>query len=261
MRRSKYESLIILITTLVVAGLPRLFNLGQFITGDELLWLERSRLFFHALQDGSWPTTYLSGHPGVTTMWLGSAGWTIVEWLHPGGATSGALTYDDPHIIIILPYLRIPIAIVTACCIATAVQIVYRLFGALVGWLAMLMLALDPFYLAHSRTLHQDALTASFSLLFILCLLAYLLYRRSLGYLLFSAIAAALATLSKTTALVFLPFWGTDISSVACSPTAKACRCARFICGCIWFVCTSGWRLRQSQYMTFGPQCGLSRSR
>ena len=59
----------------LIALLPRVLSLGSFVTVDEIaFWIPRSEAFLRAIQAGDFPATAISTHPGVTTMWLGSAG-------------------------------------------------------------------------------------------------------------------------------------------------------------------------------------------
>src|SRR5688572_4555370 len=59
----------------VVALVPRVLELGRFITDDEAnFWLNRSDIFLKAMQSGDYAATAITTHPGVTTMWLGAAG-------------------------------------------------------------------------------------------------------------------------------------------------------------------------------------------
>lgn len=74
----------------LVALLPRLLALGRYITPDELNWVHRSVLFHQALRQGNWADTLTTGHPGVTTTWLGALGLQIQLWLRP----STTATYD-----------------------------------------------------------------------------------------------------------------------------------------------------------------------
>ncbi|HEX9439081.1 MAG TPA: hypothetical protein VF909_05340, partial [Roseiflexaceae bacterium] len=58
-----------------VALLPRVLGLADFITTDEAYhWIARTERFSDAIAGGRWTATNLTGHPGVTLMWLGSLG-------------------------------------------------------------------------------------------------------------------------------------------------------------------------------------------
>jgi hypothetical protein len=58
--------------------LPRVAGLNDFYTTDEAYyWQGRVARFAAAVSQGDWAATNQTGHPGVTTMWLGSLG----QWL------------------------------------------------------------------------------------------------------------------------------------------------------------------------------------
>ena len=67
----------------MVAFVPRLVAIGRFVTPDELIWVYRSVQFREALLQGQWAHTLTTGHPGVTTMWLGTMGISVQLWLRP----------------------------------------------------------------------------------------------------------------------------------------------------------------------------------
>ena len=67
---------------LVAFGL-RLAPLNRYVTPDEPAWVYRSIRFSQALASGNLAEIPATGHPGVTTMWLGSLGVQIHRWLAP----------------------------------------------------------------------------------------------------------------------------------------------------------------------------------
>src|SRR3712207_3539854 len=74
-RRTGWQvGLDILIVAYAVALLVRLINLDLAITADEGYWMQRGVRFAAALGRGDLPSTYRSGPPGVTVMWVGSLG-------------------------------------------------------------------------------------------------------------------------------------------------------------------------------------------
>src|SRR5438045_176053 len=81
----------------MVALLPRVLDLGGFLTGDEgNFWLERSAAFLRAIQTGNFAATAITDHPGVTTMWLGSAGIILRRALFDSG-----LLHDETFPIVL----------------------------------------------------------------------------------------------------------------------------------------------------------------
>ena len=65
-----------LLLPLLLLGLGlalRLHGLDRYIASDELRWTCRSLNFRQALLEGRPSETFQVGHPGVMTMWLGTA--------------------------------------------------------------------------------------------------------------------------------------------------------------------------------------------
>src|SRR5258706_15292737 len=74
----------------LVALVPRIWDLGGFVTLDEInFWLRRSEEFLKAIQSGDYAATALAPHPGVTTMWLGRAGLVLRRALAGPGLLAG----------------------------------------------------------------------------------------------------------------------------------------------------------------------------
>ncbi len=209
----------VVLALFILALLPRVANLDAFITWDEPMWTHRSIRFLAALQRMDFDETFLVGHPGVLTMWSGATGIAIQRLLGYGSATDfvwlSALPTLDPRdtealrkLAPFLPAAKLPAAVLHAACIVGIYLLAKRLFDTRTGFLAALLLALDPFHLALSRVLHIDALAANFMILSLLSLLVHLRQHRSRLYLLLSGAFAALAVLSKSYALFLAPFAG-----------------------------------------------------
>jgi hypothetical protein len=190
--------------------------LNVFVTADERRWVGRSVQFFMALLEGNWAGTLQRGHPGVTTMWSGAMG-LMAKYL------SHALSEELPvYVGSLLEFLkgvpvdvvdinylavmRLPTALLTSIAVVMIYPLVKELFGSQAALLSGILLALDPFYLAHSRLLHHDALVTTFMTLSVLSFMVYVRQSRPSGYLVFSGLNAGLAFLSKSTS-VFLVFF------------------------------------------------------
>ena len=202
----------------VLALVPRALALNAFLTPDERRWLGRSVKFLAALLYQDWAGTLRKGHPGVTTMWTAVAGLTSKYLL---GAWSEGVSVSRPSLLeflsgvptdmVTLDYLvaiRFPTVLLTSAFIVALYFLVGKLFGRKVAFLSAVLVALDPFYLAHSRLLHHDALVATFMTLSLLSFLVYLSQTRASVYLVLSGLSAGLAFLSKATSLFLVPFMG-----------------------------------------------------
>jgi 4-amino-4-deoxy-L-arabinose transferase-like glycosyltransferase len=201
-----------------LALVPRALALSAFLTPDERRWLGRSVSFLIALLEGNWAGTLRKGHPGVTTMWTAVAG---LAGKYLSGVWSGGLSPSQASLLeflrgaptdaVGLDYLaaiRFPTALLTSAFVVVLYFLVGKLWGRKVALLSAVLVALDPFYLAHSRLLHHDALVATFMTLSLLSFLVYLSQTRACGFLVLSGLSAGLAFLSKATSLFLVPFMG-----------------------------------------------------
>lgn len=193
---------------------------GHFVTVDEAYhWFERVELFLTAVQEGDYARTNIIGHPGVTTMWLGSLGLLAHRALVGGGW----LVPADADSALYRAFLRVPVALVTALCVVVAYLLLRRLLDRRVALVAALLWATDPFLVAHSQLLHLDGLLTSLVLLALLAAMAAFPLpewggepggeepqRVSLrwGMLVGSAVAGGLAFLTKSPSVILLPMVG-----------------------------------------------------
>src|SRR5262249_11416570 len=187
----------------LVALAPRLLSLGSFVTVDEIaFWIPRSDAFLRAVQAGDFPATAISTHPGVTTMWLGSAGIVLRRALLAWG-----LLRDDAFPTL-LAFYRLPIVLAHTAGILGGYALLRRMLPALAALLAALLWAADPFVIAYSRVLHVDGLAGTFITVSLLAACVYWFHKRQPGFLILSAVSAGLALLSKSPALVLPPLVG-----------------------------------------------------
>jgi 4-amino-4-deoxy-L-arabinose transferase-like glycosyltransferase len=226
----------VLLLLFALALLPRIVATGDFWTPDEAKhWSVRAEKFVEAMREGAYADTNLVGHPGVTTMWLGAAGVLTYETL----AAQGYVVPADPALEHILDsdygsaaevysaapadfalyrwLLRLPVSLVTALGVAFSSLLLHRLLGNPLALLAAVLLATDPFLVAHGRTLHVDALLTTFMLLALLtAMLAFRLDLESADegqgvrwrWLLLSALFGGLALLTKSPSVFLLPMIG-----------------------------------------------------
>jgi hypothetical protein len=163
----------------LLAFVPRALDLAVFITADEAKsWTGRAILFLQALLRRDFAATFDSPAPGITTVWLGAIG-LVADYLAHDSSSGGLAHFletlpFDPIEPGLLPWLRLPVVLVTALSIVGVYLLARRLFGVETALLGASLLALDPFYLALSRILGHDSLVATFMTLSILALLAYL---------------------------------------------------------------------------------------
>ncbi|NJN66761.1 MAG: phospholipid carrier-dependent glycosyltransferase [Chloroflexaceae bacterium] len=186
-----------------IALLLRLLNLGAFITMDEAaFWVHRSHLFLQAIQAGDPARTAISPHPGVTTMWLGSVGIILRQWLFAWN-----ILHEDSYLTMLV-WMRVPVALTHVGAILVGYLLLRRMVPHTLATLAALLWATDPFITAYSRVLHVDALAMSFSSLSVLAACYAWHHQGHPAWLVLSGGCAALALLSKLPALAVVPVVG-----------------------------------------------------
>jgi 4-amino-4-deoxy-L-arabinose transferase-like glycosyltransferase len=194
-----------LVALFLLAFVPR----AVYPVSRPLQWYFRSAQFFQAILQGDLAGTLFSEHPGVTVMWLSGAalwGWYGLQslfGLHPPTLleTEGYAFADRVAVGVV------PLALVVALGIVWGWFLLRRLFGRRVAWVAALLWAIDPFYLANSKALHLDATLSTLMMLSALWMLVYLRERRW-RQLVTSAILGGLAISTKISAVFLLPFLG-----------------------------------------------------
>jgi len=148
----------------LLAALPRALTAGHFRTWDETLWMARSLRFSGAVATGNTADASASAGwdlvtmPGVTTMWIGSAARAVWSggrhlglWAHAAGAT-----FDSSRSGLALAQLGV--AAVTSALVGVLVLLVAAWAGQVAAGVAGVLLATEPFLVAHGAVLHTDEL-------------------------------------------------------------------------------------------------------
>ena len=195
----------------IVGFVPRVLALGTFLTPDEFRWVSRSRDFLVGALSGNWAATLQTGHPGVTTMWTGSLGILYRYWMRSSSAPGNLLDFvrhvsEYPLPMSYVIPVRFPTVILTSLGIVVFFWLAARLFDRRIALVAACLMALDPFYLALSRVLHHDALATTFMTLSLLPMIGYWLHGWRRRWLWVSGVMAGLAFLSKSSALLLMPY-------------------------------------------------------
>ena len=205
------------LTLFLVALLARLSAIGRYVTPDELNWVYRSLGLRRALLAGDWQETLQSGHPGVTTTWIGSLTAQIQLWLQPDLQARLAwldrlqqLSTDNVeayrHLYAFLNGGRLGVGVVSSLCLVLVFMLARDHLGPRAAFLGALLLALDPYFAGLSGLLHVDGLLATFMLLALLLAMRAAQAGRSPGLAAGAGLFTALAVLTKTPALILLAF-------------------------------------------------------
>ncbi len=216
--RKRLPSFILYCSLFIVAFLLRLAPLGRYVTPDEPAWVYRAIRFTDALAARDWTAVPSTGHPGVTTMWLGSAGVAVQRLLAPAESTVHLdwirrMAWLAPengeafrHLAFFLPWGRVTVALVTTLGLVALYPLLARLFDRRVALLTVGLLAFDPFLIGHSGLLHTDALLATFTLLALATTLNGIREHRRAVWWILSGLFTGLALLTKTPAIILPPF-------------------------------------------------------
>jgi len=184
---------------------PRVYQLGRDVINiDASFWKENTYNFMGLFFQRRFGDMVITHHPGVTLMWLGGLGMKVFRalylWTQRVPAPDTAAVYLATHFA-----QKLPIALLTAAFVVFVYWSVKKLVGEQVAVIAAVLLALEPFFLAHSRVFHLDALLTVFMCSSVLMLLLYL-QERNRRWLVFSGVLGGLALLTKSTALFLVPF-------------------------------------------------------
>ncbi len=179
----KERHILIIILCISAMFLARLFlDSGIFLTADEKRWQANVNGFTTELAHGNLGKLLQQPHPGITTQWFAAPGTWASSWQNK----------------------KIPLIASQIILIGIAGYLAYRLWGKRTGILLILLLAIDPLLTAHIRIYAMDSLLALFSLISITSLLLWQ-KENATRYLIFAAITAAAAALSKLPGILLIP--------------------------------------------------------
>ena len=174
-----------------------------------LQWHFRSIKFIEAVLEKRWSDTLFVEHPGVSTMWVAGIAQHAVHQVqkrimpeqHPPypGEVEGRVFVTEVAIGVGA------LAAFIACLIVLSWYPLKRLFGKHVAWAGVILMALDPYYIANSKVLHIDAMLATLMMFSALAMLVYAQDddRRDL---IISGVFGGLALLTKSPAFFLIPF-------------------------------------------------------
>jgi hypothetical protein len=190
--------------------LPRIFSLDSFVTTDENLWAVRSANFYFDL--GQRDFDYKTSHPGVTTLWAGTAGflWRFPEYRGIGIGHVNASKYKKTleeygfERVDLLAAGRVFMVLANTAALGIGFFYAIHLLGVLPSVIGFLLIAFDPFHIAHTRLLHLDGLSSSLILLSLLAFITFLdqYHHRDL---IVSGIAAGVCWLTKSPGVILAP--------------------------------------------------------
>ncbi len=215
-RSSSLLAILIAVMSLLYLA-PRLIGLGQVVTVNERFWLGRSANFYAALASGSFEDTYQHAHPGVTVMWAGTLGFltTFPEYAdeHPEQMPREYRVHEDLRALDhdpldLLIAGRVAKLVLQTVIFAIGFWLARVVFGPLIATVGGLLLAFDPFLIAHDRLLHIDGMVAVTSFASLMALIGFLDAADHKGFLVLSGGFAALAWLTRIPAILLVGIAG-----------------------------------------------------
>lgn len=200
-KKHRFDVLLVIVLFLI-AGLPRLLDLGIFLTADEKNWIGRSFEFIRAFKDWRFNDMLQTTHPGVTAMWLIGSSVTVKMII-------SSIPFSFQNIFHFVAAAQFPIALTNTL----LVPVIYLLLRSLIPskrWIAVVsgfVIALNPFLIGYSRVAHVDALLAGFMFAAALAILNYATKGFSRKWLIISAVLSSLAILTKAPAIFLVPYF------------------------------------------------------
>src|SRR3972149_1870530 len=195
MRRNEYFLIAAFVAVFLLTHLPRLATGSG--SSDALLWHKRAEAFVTALKAHDFAKTYQKYHPGVTLMWILGAAFEFSR------DTFYNFEVYDYAAKIFLVFKQLGLSLVS-------LYLLSKILDFKKAFLIVLLLSIEPFFLANSRLLHLDVL-------FTLCLfngllLAHLAMKKlNIAEAIFAGIFLSAAFLTKSVGILgigFVLIWG-----------------------------------------------------
>ena len=211
------KSIRILIAVLIIAAmiLPRAAELTKFTAADEPFWLVVGANYYYALTHGEFENTVYEYHPAVTTMWIGAAA-MLAYFPEYRGVMNGYFQQEktsfDTYLVehgkdplALLWWARLIQLLLNVFLFIVAFFLLRYLLDERIALVVLLLTSFAPYLFGQSRMLNHETMVGLFSLIAILAMTAHLFRKPNAGLLFLSAGSAALANLTKSSAIVLLP--------------------------------------------------------
>jgi hypothetical protein len=210
------QTWLLYVGVVLAALLPRLWQLGQFLTPDEAVHLRYAGQFLRGLATGDLNQTFGLGYPGVPLAWANGLGlWGLFIANRLGLVTAFRTDLPLEQIRVGAGSSSLPVYV--AARVGTVVLVVLlllavyalgrRLYGTKVALLSTLLLAFEPSMLGYSRLVHMSVPLALSMYLSIIAWLLWLTERRK-PWLVLTGLFCGLAILTITMGLLVPPALG-----------------------------------------------------
>jgi hypothetical protein len=217
-RLASLTPLLSFLALFALALIPRVIHTGGFLTIDEVKWVEGAGQFLLALYDGDLAKTYWHFHPGITITWGEALVLLARCWDANSASLHACVTGQVGDLAGVIGAMRLSPVVINSAAVPVIYLLARRLLPERVALLGGVLLALDPFFVAHSRIVNGDAGAAAFMFISLLSFMLYCQPGSGQRYLIISALAAGLALLTKLPSPLLIPFvvllalavWGYD---------------------------------------------------
>ena len=190
----------------LLAVVIRLYAIDAYVTIDESRWVQRASDFAAYIGQGRPEETFIIGHPGVTTMWTALIGMGPERARHFSFLEGREDATRREGYLDALVAARRPFAVVGALGVMAVALLGWRLLGAGPAVVGGLLLAFEPFLVAHARVAHLDSGLAAYMAVAALSALVYFAAGGSWPYLVLSGAATGLAFLTKAPSIYLFGF-------------------------------------------------------
>jgi len=112
----------IVVGLFIVAAVPRMMDLGVFLTADEKNWIGRSFEFVRAFKDWRFNDMLQTTHPGVITMWLAGVSVTIKM-------LTSHIPFSFQNLVNFVAAAQFPIALVNSLAVPAIYLFLRKLFS------------------------------------------------------------------------------------------------------------------------------------
>ncbi len=188
----------------IISLAVKLPYLGTFLTIDERRWIHGAGQFLLALRSGDLAETYWHFHPGITITW----GEAVILWLQSLWAANATLeefvNFQMDNLSLSVGAMRLSGVLLTSL----ALPFIYAFARPLLGkWPAILgvgLLAVNPFWVAHSRIVNGDALAGALMIASFLSF-ALLLTKPEQKIAIISGVFVGLSFLTKMPSQLLIP--------------------------------------------------------
>jgi len=181
----------------VSALLPRILFIGtDAIYIDESNYFLITKQFFNALFSVNLEGTLVLPISGITTCWINKITLKIAE----------NFLDKELSLLEIYYYPKLSFAIISSILVLIIYLLLNRVFNQKISIITSLLIALNPFLIAHSRIIGTDGLV---SLFMIISLILFLLFikENKLYYVLISGFFGMLAIFTKMQGIFLIPFF------------------------------------------------------